>query len=48
MARLAPRVDGLPVRANRNGERYAAPGNPVVGEINGFEGGDDAPLVWVH
>ena len=48
MAHLAPRVDELPVIANRNGERYAAPGNPVVGEINGFEVGDDAPLVLGH
>jgi len=45
LARLAPQVGALIVNANRNAERYAALGHPVVGDaIGGFAG----PLAGLH
>jgi len=45
LARLAPQVSALIVNANRNAERYAALGYPVVGDaIGGFAG----PLAGLH
>jgi molybdenum cofactor guanylyltransferase len=45
LARLAPQVGALIVNANRNAERYAALGYPVVGDaIGGFAG----PLAGLH
>ncbi len=45
LARLAPQVGALTVNANRNVERYAALGHPVVGDtIGGFAG----PLAGLH
>jgi molybdopterin-guanine dinucleotide biosynthesis protein A len=45
LARLAPQVGALIVNANRNVERYAALGHPVVGDaIGGYAG----PLAGLH
>lgn len=45
IARLAPQVDRLLINANRNVDRYAAYGHPVVGDaIGGFAG----PLAGLH
>jgi molybdopterin-guanine dinucleotide biosynthesis protein A len=45
LVRLAPQVGALIVNANRNAERYAALGHPVVGDaIGGYAG----PLAGLH
>ena len=45
LARLAPQVGALIVNANRNVERYAALGHPVVGDaVGGYAG----PLAGLH
>lgn len=45
ITRLAPQVDRLLINANRNVDRYAAYGHPVVGDaIGGFAG----PLAGLH
>ena len=45
IARLAPQVGAIVVNANRNVERYAALGHPVVpDDVGGFAG----PLAGLH
>ena len=45
LARLAPQVGALIINANRNAERYAAFGHPVVADaVGGFAG----PLAGLH
>ena len=45
IARLAPQVGAIVVNANRNAERYAALGHPVVADdVGGFAG----PLAGLH